>query len=154
MKTPRFDDFYSVSFEQVSGAVRAFCGDDDLAFDATQEAFARAFSRWKRVSNMDMPAAWVTATALNLIRRHHSKKVTGRRQHLNHVPGPTVDRLELLAALRQLPERQRQAMVLHYLIDCPVTTVAEIMRLSEGTVKAHLHRGRTALHRLLEVGHG
>jgi len=64
-----------------------------------------------------------------------------------------TDRLDLLAALRSLPERQRQAVVLHYLMDCRVATVAELMGLSEGTVKAHLHRARATLHDLLEVRH-
>jgi RNA polymerase sigma-70 factor (ECF subfamily) len=61
--------------------------------------------------------------------------------------------LDLLTALRSLPDRQQEAVVLHYLVDCPVTTVADLMGVSEGTVKAHLHKARAALHALLEVRH-
>jgi RNA polymerase sigma-70 factor (ECF subfamily) len=61
--------------------------------------------------------------------------------------------VDVLAALRSLPERQRQAVVLHYLTDCPVATVAEVMGVSEGAVKAHLFKARAALRSGLEVRH-
>jgi RNA polymerase sigma-70 factor (ECF subfamily) len=61
--------------------------------------------------------------------------------------------LDVLTALRSLPERQRQAVVLHYLLDCPVATVADLMSVSEGAVKAHLFKARATLRTLLEVRH-
>jgi RNA polymerase sigma-70 factor (ECF subfamily) len=55
----------------------------------------------------------------------------------------------LLAALRRLPETQRQALVLHHLCDLPVQAVAREVGVPEGTIKARLSRGRTALAVLL-----
>ena len=101
---------------------------------------------------MTSPAAWVTTTAINVGRRHFRRR-SGALQSDEVVQGPTTDRLDLLAILRGMPARQRQAIVLHYLMDCPVLTVAELMGVSEGTVKAHLHKGRAALRRALEVKH-
>jgi RNA polymerase sigma-70 factor, ECF subfamily len=147
----RFDAFYNSAFRPVQAAVRAFCGDGDVAHEATQEAFARAYARWGRLHNSAHPQAWVTKTAINLTRRHF------RRRPLYPgdvaTPGPTPDRVDVLTALRSLPDRQRQAVVLHYLSDCPVAAVAEVMGVSEGAVKAHLFKARAALRNGLEVRH-
>jgi RNA polymerase sigma-70 factor (ECF subfamily) len=65
---------------------------------------------------------------------------------------PSPDRLDLVAALANLPRRQRQAMVLHYLADIPVAEIATQMGAAEGTVKSWLHRARTTLAaRLVEM---
>ena len=53
--------------------------------------------------------------------------------------------MALVAALRELPERQRHAVVLHYLADQPVAEIARSMGANESTVKVWLHRGRAAL---------
>lgn len=55
--------------------------------------------------------------------------------------------------MRSLPERQRQAVVLHYLVDSPLVAVADAMGISEGAVKAHLFKARAALRGRLEVDH-
>ena len=139
-----------MSFARVLGAVRAFCGDSDVAYDVTQEAFARAFSRWSRVKESAWPQAWVTITAFNLSRRHFrrlSRRLPADPDAIAR--GPTEDRLDILAALRSLPERQRQAAVLHYLVDCPIAMVAELMGLSEGAVKAHLFKARMGMRNAL-----
>jgi RNA polymerase sigma-70 factor (ECF subfamily) len=51
----------------------------------------------------------------------------------------------LVAALRELPDRHRQAVVLHYLADQPVAEIAQAMGATEGAVRVWLHRGRGAL---------
>jgi RNA polymerase sigma-70 factor (ECF subfamily) len=53
--------------------------------------------------------------------------------------------------VRRLPARQAAAVALHYLEDRPVTEVASILGCAEGTAKAHLHKGRTNLAKLLDV---
>jgi len=58
--------------------------------------------------------------------------------------------VDLWQAIRELPRRQAQAVVLYYIVDLPVAQVAEIMGCREGTAKAHLDRGRRSLARLLE----
>jgi len=50
-----------------------------------------------------------------------------------------------------LPRRQAAAVTLHYLEDRPVTEVANILGCAEGTAKAHLHKGRATLAKLLDV---
>ena len=61
------------------------------------------------------------------------------------MPPVSVETLALVEALRTLPVRQRQAIVLHYLADLPVEEVARTLAMPGGTVKSLLARGRRAL---------
>ena len=61
------------------------------------------------------------------------------------VPSVSVETLALVQALRTLPVRQRQAIVLHYLVDLPVAEIAQVLGVPHGTVKSLLARGRRAL---------
>ena len=65
--------------------------------------------------------------------------------------GEGADRVDVLAALRSLPFRQRQATILYYWGDLPVAAIAELMGLTEGAVRAHLAHARRALRPDLEV---
>lgn len=154
MSGDEFTDFYISSFSRVAGAVSVFCGNRDLAYEATQEAFARAFARWPRVREADFPEGWVSKTAMNLTRRNFRRgMVSARPPKDGETAEPSGDRLDVLRAVRALPPRQRQAIVLYYFVDSNVSAVADVMGLSEGAVKAHLHRGRAALKKPLEVRH-
>jgi RNA polymerase sigma-70 factor (ECF subfamily) len=61
------------------------------------------------------------------------------------VPVVPEDAVALLEALRRLPLRHRQALVLHYLLDLPVEQAARTLGVPAGTVKSWLARGRKAL---------
>lgn len=149
-----FEDFYELEFKCIFTAALAFCGRRDLALDATQEAFGRAFARWKRLSKEPWVVSWVMTTAFNYCRRHtrSAKLILGRRAP---DPGPTEDRVDMVAALRTLAPRQRTAVLLFYIGDLPVRAVADSMGISEGAVKAHLSKARDALRkRLIPQGSG
>ena len=149
-----FEDFYAGEYDRVLASAYAFCRHREAALDATQEAFARAFSRWRRLGKEEWAGAWVTTTALNLLRGRW------RRMHLSlpaPEPPPTTPSafpIDLLGALKSLPVRQRQAATLFYVADLPVTVVARSMGLSEGTIKSHLSRARDALRARLGEDHG
>jgi RNA polymerase sigma-70 factor, ECF subfamily len=141
---PGFRDLYEREFDRVYRAVYVLAGDRGLAEDATQEAFARALARWRRIGTHPSPAGWVTTTALNVARRQLRRAPQ---------PAPTNearardedDRLAVREAIRSLPPRQQEAVALHYLVDLPVADVAAAMGIDEGTVKTHLFRARTAI---------
>ena len=59
------------------------------------------------------------------------------------------ERREVMGALRRLPSRQREALVLRFYLDEPEAEVARIMGIREGTVRSTTHRALTALGRLL-----
>lgn len=140
-----FDAFCRREYSSVYAAVRALTENRDAALDVTQEAFARAFARWSRLGKAPWAGGWVMTTALNLCRRRLRRRPPGPATAEISGGSPVETRLDLAAALKTLPARQREAVVLHYLADLPVAGVAEAMRTSEGTVKSHLARGRQAL---------
>lgn len=150
-----FEDFYAAEFARVYRAVHLSLGDREMALDVTQEAFKRAYARWRRLSEHEWAGGWVMTTALNLCRRSWARRLRERRRPAGDVEearGPNPNRVDVAAGLRRLPERQRQALVLNYIGDLPLPAVADLMGVSEGAVKAHLAQGRATLRKLLEVG--
>jgi len=150
-----FDGFCKSEYASVYRAAFAFTGDKDAALDATQEAFSRAFARWARLSREPWTGGWVMTTALNLCRGSWSRR--GAAVGFDRAGPDAADpdlHVDLESALRTLPLRQRQALLLHYLADLPVAAVADLMGASEGTVKTHLSRGRQSLSRLLAPSEG
>jgi RNA polymerase sigma-70 factor (ECF subfamily) len=148
----RFAELYEAEFAAVYRACFALCGDRQLAEDAAQEAFARALERWRRLRERPWVAGWVATTALNVVRR------SLRRRRAEPRPEPTPgeadthganERLDLIRAIRALPARQQEALVLHYVADLSVDDVAEAMGVETGTVKTHLARAREAMARTL-----
>jgi RNA polymerase sigma-70 factor (ECF subfamily) len=152
---PDFAEFYGASFDSLCIQLYAHTGDLTEAQDVVQEAFCRALARWTHVSQYEDPVAWVRKVAWNLAtsrwRRVRTSLTFLHKQREEHTPGPDPGQLDLTRALRQLPPRQRQAVVLHYLSDMPVAQIAELTGVAEGTVKSWLHRARQALDGLLEV---
>jgi RNA polymerase sigma-70 factor (ECF subfamily) len=150
-----FDAFYAASGRRVLLALYALCGDLGDAEDLLQEAYARAWQHWPKVSRYDNPEAWVYSVA----RRLAANRWRGIRRWWGVQPrvagsavptaGPSPDRVAVLTALQQLPLSQRQTVVQHYLLDMSVNEIAEMTHTPAGTVKARLSRARTALAGLL-----
>jgi RNA polymerase sigma-70 factor (ECF subfamily) len=144
-----FEEFYAASFQGVATQLYAYTGDLDQAHELVQEAFCRAFARWSKLQGYDDPAAWVRRVAFNLAnsrwRRLRTATAYLRKQRVEHVVGPSPDRVTAIAAIALLPEKQRRAVVLHYLADLSVAEIADQEGVAVGTVKSWLHRGRAAL---------
>ncbi|MCR1784358.1 SigE family RNA polymerase sigma factor [Nocardioides carbamazepini] len=155
MDTAEFDEFYTASFRRVTGQVYAMIGDLDEATDCTQEAFARAWAHRRTLNRADHPEAWVRTTAYRLAVSRWRRRSRGARspdralQHAGVAAAVDESHVALVTALRQLPEAQRQALVLHHIADLPVQQVAAEVGVPEGTIKARLSRGRAALAALL-----
>lgn len=157
-----FDEFYRRSAPRVVRQVHAMTGDLAEAQDCVAEAYSRAWQRWAQIGQYDAPEAWVRQVAWRLAAsRFRRAKVAGgllRRHGASaDVPGLDPNRVALIAALRQLPEAQRVAVVLHHLADRSVAEIAEETGTAVGTVKTRLSRGRAALSVLLtetEADHG
>lgn len=151
-----FDDFYRTTRVRVCACVYALTGDLAEAQDATQEAYARAWERWGTVGGYADPEAWVRTVARRLATNRWRKalnRVIAHRKYTSgdSVPGPSEDSVAIAGALRQIPEPQRVAIVLHHLLGLSIHQVARETGVPEGTVKARLSRGRTALSALLRV---
>jgi RNA polymerase sigma-70 factor (ECF subfamily) len=144
-----FDALYQARYGDVVAMLHAFVGEQGAAEDLAQEAFCRAWQRWRTVAAYEEPLAWIRRVALYLAtsrwRRLRVARMHLRRERPLHVPELGPDHVALVAALRHLPADQRRAIVLHHLVDLPVADVAHEMQVAVGTVKSWLHRGRAAL---------
>ena len=126
-------------------------GDRGTAEDLAQEALEAAWQRWADVSGYDRPGAWARRVVANRAAGRGRRAGRERRAYGRWVGrrAPDVE-LEIeddrfWREVRKLPERQAQAVALFYLEDLPVADVAVVLGCAEGTVKAHLHRGRLRL---------
>lgn len=155
MDEREFDDFYTASFARVSNQVYAMIGNRDEAQECVQEAFVRAWAHRRRLDRAQHPEAWVRTTAYRLAVSRWRRAALSRRSPdralgaATEAPPPSESHVALVAALRLLPEAQRQALVLHHIADLPVQAVAREVGVPEGTIKARLSRGRAALAALL-----
>jgi RNA polymerase sigma-70 factor, ECF subfamily len=145
-----FAAFYAGSYRRLLGQLFAVTGDLAEAENVLQEAYARAFARWSRVGDYDLPEAWVRRVAINLAAMAERSLRRRARALLRLGPPPVVpelspDLLDLRDALAALPLGQRQVIVLHHLVGLPVEEVARELRLAPGTVKSRLARGRAAM---------
>jgi RNA polymerase sigma-70 factor (ECF subfamily) len=127
-------------------ALLAFSGDPELASDALAEAFAQALGRGDAIVK---PGAWVWTASFRIAagqlkeRRHLG--LTSREPSYE-MPGPIAD---VVAALAELPTKQRMAIVLHDYADRPTDEVARVLGSSRATVHVHLSQGRRRLRAIL-----
>ena len=147
-----FDAAFAVLFPRAFRLSYRLLGDRAAAEDAAAEAMARTFADWKRVSELPYREAWVLRVAANL-----SLDQIRRRKLPAVVPPVTSEdedtralRVALWAALRALPRRQREIVVLRYVAGLGENEVAQLLGLSLGTVKTHVMRGRAALRRAMK----
>ena len=128
-------------------ALMGFSGDAEIASDSVAEAFAQALGRGDALSD---PLGWIWKVAFRVA----AGEPKHRAQTVHQVPevaAPTEQRAsELISLLRELPQKQRAAIVLHYYADRPVRQIAAVLGVSAATARVHLHRGRRRLMRLME----
>ena len=153
--TEDFDAFYAATARRVVLHVYAVCGDLGDAQDIVQEAYARAWQHWPKVSRYDNPEQWVRTVAWRIAanRWRSFKRWLAAQARMGGQPtataSPSPDRVAVVAALQRLPEAQRHTVVLHYLLDMSVSDIAAGTGVPAGTVKARLSRARAALADLL-----
>jgi RNA polymerase sigma-70 factor (sigma-E family) len=127
-------------------------GDDDPE-DVVQEAFCKLYAARRRVrAGDDKAVAYLNRVVVNEVRSRHRRRAVARRDaHLlrtdeEHDPmSAHDDRSAVLHELALLPHRQRESIVLRYWMDLPLATIAEVMGVRVGTVKAQISRGLAAL---------
>ena len=129
--------------------------DRAAAEDVVQEAFAGLFRRWAALRDTGKAPQYLRASVLNRCR--NALRASARR--LPAGPGfldgadvallAAEERRAMLAALRTLPARQREALVLRYYLDLPDAEIAASMGIREGSVRSAVHRGLAALERLM-----
>lgn len=148
-----FDEFYLVSRPRLLRQLTVMTGDAEQATDVLQEAYTRAWQRWRRVSRLDNPEAWVRTVAWRVaVSQHRRTLVAADRLRRLFGPAEVVTQpahrdvvLDIRAALRQLSPEHRRALVLYEMCGLSVPQVAAETGVAEGTVKSRLSRARAAL---------
>jgi len=146
-----FADAYPRLFADAYRVAYRLLGDRTEAEDVAAETCARAYSRWRSIADYAEP--WCVRVAgnqaLDLLRARTRAAKRGREQpYSRDAVADSIDRLDLYAALCDLPRRQREVVVLRYLGDQSEEQTASLLGLSVGSVKTHASRG---IGRLREV---
>jgi RNA polymerase sigma-70 factor (sigma-E family) len=139
---------------------RFFVEDRTAAEDLVQEAFIRLSRNTHRIRDRERAAAYLRSIVVNLARDHNRRGLVS----LRHRPPAVLDepsaeetaaaresRQEVVAALRDLPRRQRDCVALRYYLELPVEELATTLGVSPNSVKTHLQRGLRSLALKLEV---
>jgi RNA polymerase sigma-70 factor (sigma-E family) len=145
----------------VTGLVRLamlMLGDQSSAEDVVQDAFLGLYRRWDALHDQDRAVAYARSSVLNGCRdvlRRRSRKIPAALLEPNVASAEAgvllaEEHREVIAALRRLPNRQREAVVLRHCLGLPEDEVAQAMNVSKGTVKSASHRGLAALARILK----
>ncbi len=147
-----FDAFYRQASDPCYRAVVAALGNAEAASEALDEAMVRACERWHQLSSHPNPEAWVVRTAVNVYRSwwrkwKRSLRLTQNRDRPAGAAEPFDE--TLMAALCQLPRRQREVVALRVLLDLDTETTATQLGIAPGTVTTHLHRALTHLRQAL-----
>jgi RNA polymerase sigma-70 factor (sigma-E family) len=137
-----FDAFYESTAPGAYRLALALTGSPHEAQDLTQAVFERLYRRWRRLSIEDPQAFVRVVTARTFISERRRARWSREQplpeapvRHDNDFSDVVAESGALLDALRRLPLRQREAVVLRYLEDMPVAEVAALMRCSPGSVK-------------------
>jgi RNA polymerase sigma-70 factor (sigma-E family) len=124
-----------------------------------QECFIAMHDGWHRLRDKDKALSYLKQAVVNRCRselRHRSMVQRNAPKPAPDMPSAEQDAMSLLersaviAALKALPDRQRQALVLRYYADLSEAQIAKTMGISQGAVKSHTARGVAALRTVLE----
>jgi RNA polymerase sigma-70 factor (sigma-E family) len=134
-------------------------GNRQAAEDVVQDAFCGLHRRWGQLAEPERALFYLRASVLNGCRSELRAKLRNARRAARPLPGSVAsaedlaliaaEHREVLAAMRQLPDRQREALVLRYFADLGEPEIARSMGITEGTVKSTTSRALAALARLL-----
>jgi len=144
-----FDAEFESLWRRAYGVAYIVLGDRGESEDVAQETLARALVRWKKVSAYAEP--WVVRVAGNLAIDRVRRRQKARGLPAHDVPGVDAQRVDLQRALLALSPKQREVVMLRYVVDLPEADVATTLGCSVGTVKTHASRGLAALRKSLEV---
>jgi RNA polymerase sigma-70 factor, ECF subfamily len=160
-----FEAFYTAAYGRLVGQLLVVTGSLQEAEDVVQEAFVRAYGRWRTVHDYDLPEAWVRRVALNLAvsglrRARRRAALVVRLGPAANTTALSVETVALTQTLRKLPLRDREALALHHVVGLSVQEIAHQLDVPVGTITARLSRARSALARLIaaeaeeqEIGH-
>ena len=147
-----FDDVFEDLFDSGYRVAFRLLGSREDAAECAQEACARAFADWKRLSRHGDVVPWVVRVSSRLaIDRWRKTRRAPTRVSRSEPSASIPDRVDLHRALMCLTRRQRDVVMLRFLGDLSEVTVADALGCSVSTVKTHAARGLAALRSVLDT---
>jgi RNA polymerase sigma-70 factor (ECF subfamily) len=163
---PAFEALIAIRLERLLRLALSILGNEADARDAVQDSCLKAWRELPRLRDADRFEAWLWRITINACR----SSLRGRRRANVHEiaiddpasgsepaePGhPFADDVTVKDAIRRAFRRldpdKRAILVLHYVEERPVTEIARLLGVAEGTAKSRLHAARRSLERALEA---
>ncbi|MBI2237587.1 MAG: SigE family RNA polymerase sigma factor [Actinobacteria bacterium] len=140
---------------------RLFTDDRTAAEDLVQEAFVRLYRSADRIRDRDKAASYLRSIVLNLARDHNRRGLMSLRHQEALTPAASpeapedralldAEQARVVEALRSLPLRQRDCLVLRFYLDLSGPEIAETLGISPDSVKTRCRRGLSSLRALLK----
>jgi RNA polymerase sigma-70 factor (sigma-E family) len=152
-------EIYKAHYNQLVRLAVMLVHDVQTAEEVVQDAFEAMHLAERRLRDSEKALSYLRQTIVNRARsvlRHrkvvemHAPKPAPDEQSAEHAALTLLERSAVTSALRALPERQREAIVLRYYGDFSEADIAKAMGISKGAVKSHTARAIAALKSLLE----
>jgi RNA polymerase sigma-70 factor (sigma-E family) len=152
-------ELYSVHYRALVRLAALLVRDTPTAEEVVQDSFVAMHGGWQRLRDAEKALAYLRQAVVNRSRsvlRHRTvvdknlQKAPPDMPSAEHGALVLLERHAVVMALRKLPDRQREAIVLRYYADLSEAEIAAAMGISRGAVKSHTARGMTALRTALE----
>src|SRR5271170_5200511 len=152
-------ELYSVHYRALVRLAALLVRDTPTAEEVVQDSFVAMHGGWQRLRDAEKALAYLRQAVVNRSRsvlRHRTvvdknlQKAPPDMPSAEHGALVLLERSAVVAALRELPDRQRKAIVLRYYADLSEAEIAAAMKISRGAVKSHTARGMAALRAELE----
>lgn len=151
---------FHVHYRRLVGLAGLMVDDRETAEEVVQDAFEQLYRRWGSLRDPQAAVAYLNRSVVNGSRSRIRRRFTERS--FTFPDAGTVDSAEslgvgnrqrddLVAAVRDLPQRQREVIVLRYYLDLSEEQIAAWLGVSTGSVKKHAHRATATLQKRLEA---
>ena len=153
-------ELFHLHYRRLVGLAVLLVDDRETAEDVVQDAFEALYRHWLRLRD---PQAAVTYLTRSVVNGSRSRLRRRRTEHAYMLPEAEVlpsaessgirdgEHQELAAAVRALPRRQREVVVLRYFLDLSEAQIADWLGVSRGSVKRHASRAMAALQERMEA---
>jgi RNA polymerase sigma-70 factor (sigma-E family) len=152
-------EIYTVHYNQLVRLAVMLVHDVQTAEEVVQDSFEAMHLAWRRLRDTEKALSYLRQAIVNKSRsvlRHrkvvemHPPKPAPDEQSAEHAALTLIERSAVTSALRSLPVRQREAVVLRYYGDFSEADIAKAMGISRGAVKSHTARAMASLKSILE----